>query len=293
VEDPAQDNYVTLRGLRFHYRSYSIPPDSARAIVLLHGVASNAKIWITTAPLLARRYVVMALDQRGHGLTDKPDSGYDFSSVVEDVAAFVDEHALERPVIVGHSWGGNVALQYAARYPERPAGIVLVDGGFMEMSARPGMTWERAERELAPPDMTRMTPNDLVDLAKRWELGPMWTDAVEEALLANFEVTEAGTIRPHMRRENHMQVVRALWEQRPSSLAGDVRCRVLYVLAERAAEGRAREWMEHKRDAIDRLQGAFAHCQVRWMPDTIHDIPLQRPTELAQTIEDFVETLET
>jgi pimeloyl-ACP methyl ester carboxylesterase len=291
MHDPARDAFVTLRGVRFHYREYARPgaQPKGRPLVLLHGVASTSRIWLLIGPLLAERFRVFALDERGHGETDKPDSGYDFATVVGDLAAFTDTLGLERPVVAGHSWGGNVALEYAATHPERPAGLVLVDGGFLELSARPGMTWERAEEQMAPPDLTHLTPQELVDMAKKWELGPIWSDEVEAALLANFEATEEGTLRPRLSRSNHMQVVRALWEQRPSELCTRVRCPVLFIAAERESAGRAQEWIAMKREAIGRAAALLADCQVRWFPDTIHDIPLQRPKELAREIIEFAE----
>ena len=289
MDDPAIDAAVTLRGLRFHYREY---PGPGRPVVLLHGVASTSRWWLLVGPLLSRRFRVLALDQRGHGESEAPDGGYDFPMVVGDLAAFIDALGLERPLIVGHSWGGNVAMEYAATHPERPAGLVLVDGGFLELSARPGMTWERAEREMAPPDLTQLTPQRLIEGAKQWELGPIWSEAVEAALLANFELMEDGTIRPRLSRANHMQVVRALWEQHPSELCPQGRCPVLFVAAERKGEGRAREWVELKREAIERLQPLLPDCQTRWFADTIHDIPLHRPNELAGAIEEFAQGLE-
>ena len=289
MDDPAVDRDITLSGLRLAYRDYA---GEGRPVVLLHGVASNARIWSPVAPLLTPRFRVLAVDQRGHGQSDKPSSGYDFPSVVGDVRELIEALGLERPLVAGHSWGGNVALELAARHPERVAGLVLVDGGFMEISARPGMTWERAERELAPPDLTHLTPAQLIEGAKQWELGAIWSEAVEAALLGNFEVTEAGTVRAYLSRANHMQVVRALWEQRPSELYRDVRCPVLFVLAEREGEGRAREWNEMKRVAVERAQERLADCQVLWLKQTIHDIPLHRPGELAQAIEAFAERLE-
>lgn len=289
MDDPAVDRDITVHGLRLAYREYT---GEGRPLVLLHGVASNARIWLPVVPLLAPRFRVLAVDQRGHGQSDKPSSGYDFATVVEDVRQFIETLELKRPVVAGHSWGGNVALELAARHPEHVAGLVLVDGGFMEMSARPGMTWERTERDLAPPDLTHLTRAQLIEGAKQWELGAIWGEDVEAALLGNFEVTEAGTIRPYLSRENHMQVVRALWEQQPSELYRDVRCPVLFVLAERDGEGRMREWNEMKRVAVERAQERLADCQVLWLKETIHDIPLHRPGELAQAIEAFALRLE-
>ena len=285
MNDPAVDRFADLRGLSFHYREYG---EGGRPLVLLHGVASNSRVWLIVAPLLARRFRVFALDQRGHGESAKPDGGYDFPTVTGDIAAFVETLGLERPVIVGHSWGGNVALQYAATYPERAAGIVLVDGGYIELASRPGMTWERTEVEMAPPDLTHLTPEQLIKEAKQWDLGRCWSEEAEAFLLANFEVTEAGTIRPYLSRANHMQVLRALWEQRPSQLFSDVRCPTLFAAAEHEGDERTHTWMKRKREAIDRASEVLSDCQVRWFADTIHDIPLHRPNELAQAIEEFV-----
>ena len=87
MQDPAIDKTVDLRGLSFHYREYE---GAGRPLILLHGVASNSRIWITTAPLLAERFHVYALDQRGPGESAKPDDGSDFATVVADLEAFVE-----------------------------------------------------------------------------------------------------------------------------------------------------------------------------------------------------------
>ena len=284
------DQSAILGGRRFHYREW--PNAGAQALVLLHGFTGHARSWDSFAAAMQAGYHVYALDQRGHGQSDKPESGYDFASVTADVRAFIEALGLDRPLLVGHSWGGNVALELAATHPEAVAGLVLCDGGFLEVSSRPGMTWERAEHDLAPPDLTHLTPAQLVEGAKRWELGSLWSDEVEAAFLGNFSVAEDGRVRPNLPRAQHMQVVRALWEQKPSELCAQVRCPVLFVAAEREGEGRTREWLEMKREAIARAQARLADCQVLWLPDTIHDIPLHRPRELAQAIEAFAATLD-
>lgn len=289
MNDPAVDATVDLRGLSFHYREYAGP---GRPLVLLHGVASTSRIFMLIGPLLGERFRALALDQRGHGESAKPDDGYDFETVVGDLDAFVEELALERPVVVGHSWGGNVAMEYAATHADRVGGVVCVDGGFLEVSARPGATWEETERQMAPPDLTKLTADELIGMAKKWELGRLWSDEVEAAILANFEVLEDGKLRPRLSRANHMQVVRALWDQHVSELAPSVECPALFIAAEGVGRRGEKSWAERKREAIDRLQGLMPQCEVRWFADTIHDIPLHRPRELAQAIEDFVLGLE-
>src|SRR3712207_6026671 len=78
------------------------------ALVLLHGLASTSHIWDLAAPLLAQRARVVAFDQRGHGLSQQPADGYDFATVVADLDAVLQELSIARPILVGHSWGGNV-----------------------------------------------------------------------------------------------------------------------------------------------------------------------------------------
>lgn len=69
----------------------------------------------------------VAVDQRGHGRSDKPEQVYSMSAFAEDLAWLCQEIGLQKPVVVGHSMGGVIATQLAAQFPELPAAIVLVD----------------------------------------------------------------------------------------------------------------------------------------------------------------------
>src|SRR5260370_41931725 len=101
------DGFATANGLRLHYQVWS-SASADSSIVLVHGVGSTSHIWDLTGPLLAERSGarVVALDQRGHGESEQPASGYDFSSVVDDLLGFMDAlDSTEPAVLVGHSWG--------------------------------------------------------------------------------------------------------------------------------------------------------------------------------------------
>ena len=135
---------VDLAGLEFRYWDWNLGSGTGRSAVLLHGLASNARFWDLAVPHLTDDLRLVALDERGHGLSAKPDDGYDFPSVAGDVAAFIGKLGLERPLLIGHSWGGNVALQVAADHPELVGGVVSIDGGFIEPSARKGSTLEKS-----------------------------------------------------------------------------------------------------------------------------------------------------
>ncbi len=107
MPDFPRDQLVTLNGLSFHYRDWG---GKGQPVVLLHGLASTSHIWDFVAPILAANNRVVALDQRGHGESDTPGNGYDFRTVAGDLKAFIDSIGVTQPVVIGHSWGGDVAL---------------------------------------------------------------------------------------------------------------------------------------------------------------------------------------
>ena len=285
-----QDKQVQLRGINFHYRDWG---GEGPPLVLLHGLASNCRIWDLTAPQLTSRFTVYALDQRGHGQTDGPDHGYDFQSICSDLQAFTQHLGLERPVLAGHSWGGNVVLQYAADYADAIAGIVMVDGGTIEVASMPGMNWDNAQVLMAPPDFTGTTWDALLKRVKVGDLGMLWCPEVEEFFQANFHIGPAGEVSPYLTRENHMQCVRALWEHKPSQLFRRVEAPVLIVPAWREPRGdREALFTNSKVRMVSMAQDLLKDSQVLWMEESIHDIPLERPQLLAEAIVAFANGLQ-
>ena len=121
---PVQDRFLTLRGLRLHYRDWGSP--AAPPLVLLHGGQGNARQWDTVARALADRSRVLAPDLRGHGESDHaPDGDYAPDVVAGDVAALADALGLGRFALVGFSIGGHAAYIYAAGHPDRVERLVL------------------------------------------------------------------------------------------------------------------------------------------------------------------------
>ncbi len=280
-----EEKFINANGLKFHLIDWG---GRGAWIVLLHGLASQAHIWDLVAPHLVDSFRLVALDQRGHGLTDKPDSGYDFASITNDLDQVLNALQVDRAVLVGHSWGGNVALQYAVDHPKRATGLVLVDGGFLQVGDR--MDWPEAEKTLEPPDLVG-TPVDEFRANMKFWMGSAWSPEAEEITLHNFEVRADRTVAPYLRKSNHMQVVRALWEHRPSELWTRVQCPVLMVpaVASEPHDERTRDMLEAKHRNIALAEGRLARSQTIWMNDTIHDIPLQRPQVLAAATKRFME----
>ena len=279
-----QDRYIDAEGLSFHYVSYG---GQGRDLLLLHGLASNARFWELAAPYFAENFRVLALDQRGHGASAKPDGGYDFPTVAADVASVVKTLGLDRPILVGHSWGGNVGMQVAADYPGLLAGLVCIDGGTIDPSTAAGATWEETEKALAPPDFAAMHLDwdAFLERAKIGGRGAMWGDHLEVFFRANFEVQSDGTVLPRLRREVHLLIVRALWEQRVSDIYPKISCPVLIMPARRDEETSSSAGDKATKEAqVRQALATLPKARLIWMEDSIHDVPVQRPYEVAQTI---------
>lgn len=274
-----QERRVAVSGLTLRVREWAA---AGTPIVLVHGLASNSRIWDAVAPRLAEGHHVVALDQRGHGLSDRPTDGYTFEQVVADLHGVISALYLDRPTLVGHSWGGNVVLQYAVTHPDLVHGLVLVDGGFIELSAFPDRTWEQVRVDMAPPDLTHMTLDELLERASTREY---WNAASEATLRTSFEIGPDGRISPRLRREDHLEILRALWEQKPSTLYKQITAPTLLVPARRPdATGRVAEMAPLREQLVANAAASLENGRLLWMENTVHDIPLHRPAELAEAI---------
>ncbi|MGQ0542141.1 MAG: alpha/beta fold hydrolase [Blastocatellia bacterium] len=101
-------------------------PADGPVLVLLHGITDSSLSYSRVLPLIDKRYRVLAIDQRGHGDTDKPDSGYEMKDFAADVAAFMDAKGVTKAVVVGHSMGSFVAMQTALDFSQRVGRLVLI-----------------------------------------------------------------------------------------------------------------------------------------------------------------------
>jgi pimeloyl-ACP methyl ester carboxylesterase len=100
---------------------------SGPAVVLLHGYALSAASWDPVAERMRDRARIIRPDLRGFARSSPGEGPYTMERMAEDVAAILDERRIERATIVGHSMGGVVAMAFARAFPQRVAGIALVD----------------------------------------------------------------------------------------------------------------------------------------------------------------------
>lgn len=273
-------SFTVAAGVELHAEAWRPQVcDHPVAFVLVHGLASNAAMWRGVARRLeSLGHAVVAVDQRGHGLSTKPDGQYDVATFAADLAELVNALPFSRPALVGQSFGGNVVLELAAGQPDLVSGVACVDGGWIELADR-FSSWEACESALAPPVFDGRPGGDLESLFR--EHHPDWPEEGIEALLASFEVRSDGTVAPWLSRSRHLQILRSLWEHHPSRLYQFVRVPALLVPAVNSGQPPG----SHDAERAARLLPL-----VRLEPMAgDHDLHAQHPEAIAELLHDWAD----
>jgi pimeloyl-ACP methyl ester carboxylesterase len=251
---------------------------SVPAFVLVHGLASNLRLWDGVAVRLhARGDIVVAVDQRGHGRSDAPDAGYDLDTAVQDLLELMNMLGLRRPILAGQSWGGNVVLELAWRRPDAVSGIVCVDGGIIELRNW-FASWEDCLSALTPPRLDHLTRAELETRirASSPEL-PEWSIA---AALACFRVQDDGRVEPRLTRDRHLRILRSLWDHRPSTRYAGLAVPTMLLLADTGEANRT----DAKRRAEKAARAVAPKLRSHWFSPAHHDLHAQFPDRVADLL---------
>ncbi len=181
LETAYPGEYRTVLGLRLRLRDTG--PRDAPALIMLHGFGSSLDTWEPWAKALSAKYRVIRLDLPGFGMTGPDPTGdYSDARTLAILAGLMDQLGLPRATLIGNSLGGRFAWEFAARYPQRVAKLVLISpDGF----ASPGFEYGKApEVPLVMNLMPWVGPRSLI----RANLAPAWArpDALSDAVLERY-----------------------------------------------------------------------------------------------------------
>ncbi|MBZ0292342.1 MAG: alpha/beta hydrolase [Anaerolineae bacterium] len=272
------DSYIerweVCNGLRLHLLEWG-GDEFAVPMILLHGLASSSHMFDLIAPQLTKRFRVFAVDQRGHGLSDKPVSGYDFEALAGDLDVLLEKLVRdEQPVLIGHSWGAYTTLYYAATRPGRLKRAVLLDGGIRRI-ADTYPTWFEAEKGMSPPRYRNRSLDDIATMIRDEWLRDIFRPELLPLALSIFDASDPSDVHAHLSFENHVQIAHALWSFEPAAYYPRLQCPVLIVnaVSDESALGEVRRYTSLAAQNLEKMN-------LVWMHDTIHDIPWHRPDML-------------
>lgn len=247
--------------------------------LLVHGLASNAQLWLGLGRILADAgHRVVAVDQRGHGLSAKVDDGYDFPTLTDDLVAVMRAMDLDTPVVVGQSWGGNVVLELAARHGQQLSGVACLDGGQIDLSEQFDDLQAMLDA-LRPPPLAGMRAADVEDRLR--QMAGHWPDEGVQGQLGNFLRLPDGTIRPHLTLDRHLTILRHMWDHHPRQRYEDVQVPVL-LLPVRGGYGGS-----EKARAVKDAMALLPRARLHWL-EGHHDAHAEQPHVVAGILLDAV-----
>lgn len=282
MREPAS-GWLDRKGIRLHYLEWApeTGDGAGPAVLLLHGLSSNARYWERVARRLGSRRLV-ALDQRGHGLSGRPPNlppepdGYAMPALLEDAAFVISELDMGKPVVVGHSWGATVALELVGTRQGLASGLVFIDGPVQ--SAANLFSWEDAQRIMQPP-LPRFASFAEAVAASRHDFEGTWDDDLEP-FVTDRVMQDGDSLILTLTAAARLNLLRGLYESQPDVLWPRVDIPAVALLALRSFTRFSRS----TDIAVTRLAEIAPRVGVRWF-DTPHDIPLFMPVEVAAELE--------
>jgi pimeloyl-ACP methyl ester carboxylesterase len=260
---PAVEARVAIApDLSLHYLDW---PGEGTPVLLLHGSKSNARAWdfvVDASSLTGRRFI--APDQRGHGLSDAPTTGYQIDNLALDAWNFLDALSIDRAFVVGTATGGYMALTMAAAKPERVAAIAVVDAGI----------WIDPNLNFAP---RKRVYDSMADGRAALDRSTGWDDAARDHY-AYHSFKELGDGRVEYRHFEQPETAesRAAFDIETMTIT----CPTLLVRGEHSDITSV--------EAQERLVGYIPQADIATVKRSGHHVSLDKPAGLAGVLDSFL-----
>jgi pimeloyl-ACP methyl ester carboxylesterase len=282
---PPQGTFITVDGVRLHY----VERGSGRTLVLLHGMGSMLQDFSTSIlDELARHYRVIAFDRPGYGHSGRPGRMvWTPSRQARLIHMALTRLGVEKPIVLGHSWGGLIALAYALAYPQQTAAIVLL-GSYVFPVPRPDVALAGVFRL---PVLGRLLSETLAPLIMR---------LTEEGMLREVAFAP-NPIPPRFSAEFPLALtwrpaqIRAMAEEalmlQPAAATLARRYGEIIVPTVIVA-GESDRVVDQRRHALP-LHRAIRHSSIRMVPRTGHMVQHARPDIVLDAVETVRQQVET
>jgi pimeloyl-ACP methyl ester carboxylesterase len=283
--EPAGFVVEVVPGERIHFLDWGGVGEPG--VLLLHGLSTTSWSWAPVARRLRAVRRVVAMDLRGHGLSDAPTEGYDEDGFVADVSAVAEGSGVfgsadAGVVLAGHGFGAIVAAWAARALGDRCAGVVLVDGGWESIETSSGMELDEFMRHLdEPPEVLRTMTAFLADRAG---FDPATWDADQErAARATVVETHAGKVVPSTRPHALEGSVRAMFGYDPRDALTAVLAPVVALIGPDETGDRARALATA---STERSAAGRSPITIVSLPHVGHNLMRYRPDAVAAAILD-------
>ena len=287
---PPRSKFVEVNGVKLHYLEW---PGPGRPLVFLHANSYCGGVWSPLAARLSDSFCVFALDMRGHGLSDKPETGYDWGSLRDDLVGLLQSLDLRETLLVGHSRGGGATVLTAAACPERVRGLLVYEPNIAPLR----VLSEQEDSNRMPIDaivaraMRRRTVftsrQELFDrysqenALKQWKDECLWA-YIEHGTALHDDGQAELLCPPWVEAQYYREMLRtdAWTEMRPLQLP-TLLC-----------HGDSRPAMGPGHGLLEGLRSVAPQCQVVTMSGATHFGPMEQPETFEVIIREFASSLD-
>ncbi|MDF2935902.1 MAG: hypothetical protein K0Q90_1275 [Paenibacillaceae bacterium] len=265
-------------------------------ILFLHFSGGTLSMWDGILPQFTEGYRVIAPDMRGHGKSDKPETGYHVEDMANDMVLLLRELGIDRCHVVGSSMGAEIGLCLAAAHPEKVSSLVCegaLYNEFGQLGVFPGDAQEidrekEAQRALhplrKPPEAASREAYLAEAKAPFVELG-IWNSHVQAFLESTVAEKDDGTFTSHYRNHVRSEYIQKYWDLAFESYYAAIQCPVLFLPSEE-------EWSNARiRHSLSVFSSLAPRSEIKLIPSSIHAyVWMQLPEEAGQAVKAFIES---
>ncbi|MDI6761419.1 MAG: alpha/beta hydrolase [Thermodesulfobacteriota bacterium] len=247
-----------------------------KQILCIHGLTANFRFWDCLASALSPQHRVIAMDLRGRGLSDKPNTGYSIERHCKDILALMNDQGLERPVLMGHSLGAFISLVFAAQHPQRVDRLILVDGGGKLSKTQMAKVFTGIKPSLDRLGQVFPTFDAYVSLMKQAPFLQPWNSYMEAYFRYEVEEVEGG-VRSRVHPEHIEEEATNLKKEDSTQFYSKVTCPTLILRATRGML--AEDDLVLPEDVANRMVKDIPHAELVELEGVNHYTILFQPNE--------------
>lgn len=294
-KSPHRSGFVTANGNKLHYLDWG---GKGKVLLFLTGASNSAHIFDDIAPKFTDRFRVVALTRRGHGQSDRPETGYDTATLVEDMRQALDQLHIKHASIVGHSLGGDEMTRFAGLYPDRVEKLVYLDAAY----DRADLASEAfSKNPFPPPSASQEDKASLAAYREWWKRNRgFWSDAVETDL-RETSLAPDGTIKPSLSPKIGQAIFKGTKESRPDYTKVKAPALAFYAInglqpwipSNEEARRKAQEFLDntqlpYQRKNIEKFKEEMQKGRVIELRDSHHYLFITNQDEVVREMRNFL-----
>ena len=193
---------------------------------MIHGLSSSSFLWKPLIDEMGNKYNFYSIDLRGHGLSGKPEIGYDLETLSDDINLFIEKLNLKNIIIIGQSMGAEVSVLTSLKN-KNIKGCIAIDGGVINLKEKFKSKQDCLE-SLKPPNLNGIKKEKILNMLKKSH--PDWSKKAIMGQFSIFDVDNEDKVIKRLELKNHLKLVESLWNNNSLKNLASLTIPILFVL---------------------------------------------------------------